>query len=169
MVELLSVQRMRYYSLLLEEEDKMDYQELLYNPLLAALLLLALLIVPIDGDCPPDGGVVPPPDGGVVPPPDGGVVPPPDGGVVPASDDAADADELSFARTGKKSILGKIPIVTIDDKRMKQIIRAVAGLFIYNTSNGVIYMYPCYSLKHFQVSIYCTWVLHDSKNMVIFS
>ena len=86
--------------------------------------------VPIDGDCPPDDGVV------------------------PALDDAADADELFFARTGKKSILGKIPIVRIEDKRMKQIIKAVAVLFMYNTSDGVIYMYPCYSLKHFQVSIY---------------
>jgi hypothetical protein len=104
--------------------------------------------VPIDGGCPPDGGAVPPPDGGAVPPPDGGAVPPPDGGAVPALDDAADADELFFASTGKKSILGKIPIVTIEDKRMKQIIRAVAVLFMYNTSNGVIYMYPCDS-HHF--------------------
>ena len=45
--------------------------------------------------------------------------------------------ELFFARTGKKSNLGKIPIVTIEDKRIKQIVRTIAGLFIFDTSNGV--------------------------------
>ena len=61
--------------------------------------------------------------------------------VVPLSD--LELAELFFAMTGKKSNLGIIPIVTIEDKRIKQIVRTIAGLFILNTSNGVIYTYPC--------------------------